>query len=115
MKAGLNAVPQLSTLDGWWAEGYMGQNGWAIPLPQPDEDADQSDAEHLFDILEQDVVPLYYKRDARGLPVEWLQRMKHALRISGERFTARRMVQDYANHYYAPACRGEVDPSAPPG
>jgi len=115
MKAGLNAVPQLSTLDGWWAEGYMGQNGWAIPLPQPDEDANQSDAEHLFDILEQDVVPLYYKRDARGLPVEWLQRMKHALRISGERFTARRMVQDYANHYYAPACRGEVNPSAPPG
>jgi len=114
MKAGLNAVPQLSTLDGWWAEGYMGQNGWAIPLPQPDENADQSDAEHLFDLLEQDVVPLYYKRDARGLPVEWLQRMKHALRISGERFTARRMVQDYANHYYAPACRGEVDPSAPP-
>ncbi len=114
MKAGLNAVPQLSTLDGWWAEGYMGQNGWAIPLPQPDEDADVADTEHLFDLLEQEVVPLYYKRDPRGLPVEWLQRMKQALRISGERFTARRMVQDYANHYYAPACRGEVQPSAPP-
>jgi starch phosphorylase len=114
MKAGLNAVPQLSTLDGWWAEGYMGQNGWAIPLAQPGEDADSADVEHLFDLLEQEVVPLYYKRDARGLPVEWLQRMKHALRISGERFTARRMVQDYANHYYAPAIRGEAQPSAPP-
>ena len=114
MKAGLNAVPQLSTLDGWWAEGYMGQNGWAIPLAQPGDDADRSDAEHLFDLLEQEIVPLYYKRDARSLPVEWLQRMKHALRISGERFTARRMVQDYANYYYAPACRGEPADSAPP-
>ena len=114
MKAALNAVPQLSTLDGWWAEGYMGQNGWAIPLTQPGEDADRSDAEHLFDLLEQEVVPLYYRRDARGLPVEWLQRMKQALRISGERFTARRMVQDYADHYYAPASRGEAPPSVPP-
>jgi starch phosphorylase len=92
----------------------MGQNGWAIPLTQPGEDADRSDAEHLFDLLEQEVVPLYYRRDARGLPVEWLQRMKQALRISGERFTARRMVQDYADHYYAPASRGEAPPSVPP-
>jgi glycogen phosphorylase len=114
MKAGLNAVPQLSTLDGWWAEGYMGQNGWAIPLAQPGQDPDQSDADHLFDLLEQEVVPMYYKRDARGLPVEWLQRMKHALRIAGERFTARRMVQDYATHYYAPASRGEVQASVRP-
>ena len=114
MKAGLNAVPQLSTLDGWWAEGYMGQNGWAIPPAQPGEDPDRSDADHLFDLLEQEVVPMYYKRDARGLPVEWLQRMKHALRIAGERFTARRMVQDYATNYYAPASRGEVQASARP-
>jgi starch phosphorylase len=114
MKAGLNAVPQLSTLDGWWAEGYMGQNGWAIPLAQSVDEADRADAEHLFDLLEQEIVPLYYKRDARGLPVEWLQRMKHALRISGERFTARRMVQEYTDRYYAPASRGEATPNVPP-
>ena len=114
MKAGLNAVPHLSTLDGWWAEGYMGQNGWAIPLAQPGEDADRTDADHLFDLLEQEIVPLYYKRDARGLPVDWLARMKQALRISGERFTARRMVQEYVEHYYAPASRGEAATSAPP-
>jgi starch phosphorylase len=114
MKAGLNAVPQLSTLDGWWAEGYMGQNGWAIPLAQPGQDPDQSDADHLFDLLEQEVVPMYYKRDARGIPVEWIQRMKQALRVAGERFTARRMVQDYATHYYAPASRGEVSASVRP-
>jgi starch phosphorylase len=114
MKAGLNGVPQLSTLDGWWAEGYMGLNGWAIPRAQPGEVADEVDAERLFDLLEQEVVPMFYKRDARGVPVEWLQRMKHALRTAGERFSARRMVQEYVNGYYAPAMRGEAPASAPP-
>jgi len=114
MKAGLNAVPQLSTLDGWWAEGYMGQNGWAIPPAQPGEDPDTVDAERVFDLLEQQVVPMFYRRDARGLPVEWLQRMKHALKQAGEHFSARRMVQEYVDHYYAPAMRGEAPASAPP-
>jgi glycogen phosphorylase len=114
MKAGLNGVPQLSTLDGWWAEGYMGLNGWAIPPAQPDEDIDKADVGRLYDMLEQQVVPMFYKRDARGLPVEWLQRMKHAIKTAGERFSARRMVQDYANGYYAPAMRGETPSSVPP-
>jgi starch phosphorylase len=114
MKAGLNAVPQLSTLDGWWAEGYMGLNGWAVPAAQPAQDVDQADADRLFDLLEQEVVPMFYKRDARGLPIEWLTRMKHALRIAGERFSARRMVQEYADHYYAPALRGEHPSTRPP-
>jgi starch phosphorylase len=107
-------VPQLSTLDGWWAEGYTGRNGWAIPPVQPGEDADTADADRLFNLLEEQVVPMYYTRDARGLPVEWLQRMKQALKVSGERFSARRMVQDYVNDYYAPAMRGEEPKSAPP-
>jgi starch phosphorylase len=114
MKAGLNAVPQLSTLDGWWAEGYMGMNGWAVPPAQPGEDTDQADAERLFSLLEEQVVPMYYRRDARGLPMEWLQRMKHALKVAGEQFSARRMVQDYVTRYYAPAMRGEMPASAPP-
>ncbi|MBL8978951.1 MAG: alpha-glucan family phosphorylase [Gemmatimonadetes bacterium] len=114
MKAALNAVPQLSTLDGWWAEGYMGMNGWAIPTPLPEEPADEVDAGRLYDLLEDQVVPLYYKRDARGLPIEWLQRMKHALRHAGQHFTSRRMVQDYVRGYYAPAMRGETPASAPP-
>jgi glycogen phosphorylase len=114
MKAALNGVPQLSTLDGWWAEGYMGLNGWAIPPAQPEEEADEADADRLYDLLEQQVVPMFYKRDNRGLPVEWLQRMKHAIRISGERFSARRMVQDYTTQFYAPAMRGEAPPSVPP-
>jgi starch phosphorylase len=92
----------------------MGLNGWAIPRAQPGEVADEVDAERLFDLLEQEVVPIFYKRDARGVPVEWLQRMKHALRIAGERFSARRMVQEYVTGYYAPAMRGEAPASAPP-
>ncbi|HMV33590.1 MAG TPA: alpha-glucan family phosphorylase, partial [Gemmatimonadales bacterium] len=114
MKAALNAVPQLSTLDGWWAEGFNGMNGWAIPPVQPGEAPDATDVEHLYDLLEQQVVPMYYKRDARGLPTEWLLRMKHALRHAGEHFSARRMVQDYVTRYYAPAMRGEMPPSVPP-
>ncbi|MBK8004624.1 MAG: alpha-glucan family phosphorylase [Gemmatimonadetes bacterium] len=114
MKAGLNAVPQLSTLDGWWAEGYTGLNGWAIPPLQPGEDADQADADRLYDLLEQQVVPTFYKRNARGIPVEWLQRMKHALKEAGEHFTARRMLQDYARDYYVPAMRGEAPASVQP-
>ena len=114
MKAGMNGVPQLSTLDGWWSEGYMGLNGWAIPPAQPGEDPDQADSGRLFDLLEQQVVPMFYKRDARGLPIEWLQRMKHAIKVAGERFSARRMVQDYVIDYYAPTVRGEAARSVPP-
>ncbi len=114
MKAALNGVPQLSTLDGWWAEGFMGMNGWAIPPAQPDEVADDVDGERLMNLLEQQVVPEFYKRDARGLPIEWLQRMKHAMQIAGQQFTARRMVQDYAHQYYSPAMRGELPPTPPP-
>jgi starch phosphorylase len=114
MKAALNAVPQISTLDGWWAEGYNGMNGWAIPPTQPGEVPDEMDGERLYELLEQQVVPMYYKRDARGLPTEWLQRMKHALRHAGEHFSARRMVQDYVTRYYTPAMRGEQPDSVPP-
>lgn len=114
MKAGLNAVPQLSTLDGWWQEGYSGQNGWAIPAARPDEDADAADAERLYSLLEEQVVPLFYTRDERGLPLGWLRAMKHALKVTGERFTARRMVQQYVNECYVPAIQGDSSGDDPP-
>lgn len=114
MKAALNGVPQLSTLDGWWHEGFDGKNGWAIP-PVPDgQDADEADAERLYQLLEEQVVPLFYRRDERGVPVEWVEKMKHALMIAGERFTARRMVQQYATQYYVPVMRGELAADDPP-
>ncbi len=114
MKAALNGVPQLSTLDGWWAEGYTGLNGWAIPLPPPDEDPDASDLEHLFSLLEEQVVPRFYDRGADGLPRAWIQTMKHALAGGLERFTARRMLGDYVRDYYLPAASAHLPDDDPP-
>ena len=106
MKAGLNGVPQLSTLDGWWSEGYDGANGWAI---QPGQDGDDAaDAEQLYRLLEQEVVPLFYDRDAQGVPLGWVEKMKHAMHAAGERFTAQRMVRQYVTEYYEPAIRGQM-------
>jgi starch phosphorylase len=114
MKAALNGVPQLSTLDGWWHEGYDGLNGWAIPPVSSRSTPDEWDAEHLYQLLEEQVVPLYYTRDDRGIPHGWIQKMKHAIRVAGQQFTSRRMLQNYARTYYVPAMRGNPQPDDPP-
>jgi starch phosphorylase len=108
-KAALNGVPHLSTLDGWWAEGFTRLNGWAIgedlggETPEDWEAADQQDAESLYRVIEDEVRPLYYTRDADGVPRGWVRMMKHAIRTGGARFTARRMLKDYTERYYVPA------------
>ncbi len=105
-KAALNGAPHLSVLDGWWHEGYDGANGWAI---QPSVDADDPrmqdarDAEELYRILEQEVIPLYYQRDMDGIPRGWIQIVKDAIRTIVPRFCARRMVKEYMDLFYAPA------------
>jgi glycogen phosphorylase len=114
MKAALNGIPQLSTLDGWWQEGYDGLSGWAISPAGESEDADASDAERLYRLLEEQVVPLYYTRNAAGVPHGWVEKMRHALRLAGSRFTARRMLQDYVQEHYAPAIRDESSADDPP-
>jgi starch phosphorylase len=114
MKAALNGVPQLSTLDGWWAEGYTGLNGWSIPLPQPGEDPDASDAEHLYTLLEEEAVPLFYDRKPQGCSPGWVERMKHAMKVAAERFTARRMLQQYSRDAYVPAMLGQLVPLEAP-
>ncbi len=115
MKAALNGVPQLGTEDGWWAEGYTGLNGWCIPAAAPDDpDPDASDSEQLFRLLEEQVVPAFFTRDARGVPTEWVRRMKHAIRTAGERFTARRMLEQYVRDYYLPAVVGDPAGDDPP-
>jgi len=103
MKAALNGVPQLGTCDGWWAEGYTGENGWRIPPAPEDRDVDDWDYEHAFRILEQEVVPLYYDRERGRHPQGWTERMKEAIRAAGSRFTARGMVRSYVERYYLPA------------
>jgi starch phosphorylase len=117
MKAALNGVPQLGTIDGWWEEGYDGTNGWAIPFAPSLDDAaaaDASDAEHLYRLLEEEIVPLYYDRDGRDIPLGWVDRMRNALRVALSRFTARRMLIDYAEHHYVPAMRRETRVDDPP-
>jgi starch phosphorylase len=114
MKAALNGVPQISTLDGWWAEGYTGYNGWAIPLAPENSDVDAVDVENLFTLLENEVVPAFYDRDAAGIPRRWTAMMKHAIRTAGERFTAGRMVQQYVRDYYLPAASGVLPDDDPP-
>jgi starch phosphorylase len=114
MKAGLNGIPQLSTLDGWWQEGYDGLSGWAISPAGESEDADAADADRFYRLLEEQIIPLYYTRTDAGVPLGWVEKMRHALRLAGSRFTARRMVQDYVHAHYAPAIRGESSGDDPP-
>ena len=113
MKAALNAVPQLSTLDGWWPEAFDGLNGWAIPTAARGADADREDVERLYILLERHVVPLFYERNDEGIPIGWVEKMKHAMRVAGSTFTARRMLRDYVTRYYVPAIRGDTDDDPP--
>jgi glycogen phosphorylase len=111
-KAALNGVPNLSVLDGWWQEGYDGANGWAIPSSGHLGDShsqDMHDAEHLYRLLEHDIVPLYYDRDRDGIPRGWLQIVKDTIRTVAPRFCTRRMVKEYMDLQYAPA----ASPTAP--
>jgi starch phosphorylase len=117
MKAGLNGVPQLSTLDGWWEEGFDGTNGWAIPRAEetvPPEEADRADAEALYRLLEEKVVPLYYERDDLGIPAGWVDRMRNAIRVAASHFTADRMVREYASRVYVPMMQGSARADDPP-
>ncbi|MDD5466609.1 MAG: alpha-glucan family phosphorylase [Anaerolineales bacterium] len=106
MKAALNGVLNFSVLDGWWREGYNGANGWAIgddaDISDPDQQ-DAHDAASLYDILEKEIVPLYYgQRSPDGMPGAWLARAKESIRSLGPQFTMRRMVKEYLDRLYLP-------------
>jgi starch phosphorylase len=106
MKASLNGVPHLSIGDGWWAEGFSGQNGWLIQGQTRNADhnaVDEADAEAIYQLLERDVVPKFYDRDQHGIPRRWLAIVKQAIVSVTPRFSARRMVKEYAGHMYSPA------------
>ena len=105
-KTVLNGALNCSVLDGWWAEGYDGQNGFAIGRGQEFarvEDQDRFDSAELYRVLEQEVIPLYYDRDENGIPMAWVDRMKWAVTSMGWRFNANRMVLDYLKTAYLPA------------
>jgi starch phosphorylase len=117
MKAAFNAIPQLATLDGWWEEGYDGSNGWAIPYAPETDDTDRvdaADADHFYSLLEDEIIPLYFTRDARGIPHGWIDKMRNALRVAFRQFNARRMVQTYCERYYVPSMRRDPLSDDPP-
>ena len=106
-KAALNGTLNFSVLDGWWAEGYNGANGWAIgdsTVSDNQDEQDKADAESLYDTLENEIVPLYYTmRSADGLPGDWIERMKESIKTLTPRFSTTRMVKQYMNELYLPA------------
>jgi glycogen phosphorylase len=112
-KAALNGVLNFSILDGWWREGYNGQNGWAIGRDMDDDNSDrqdEEDAQSLYDVLEKEIVPLYYQlRSSDNLPGEWISRIKGSIRTIGPQFSARRMVKEYLERMYLPA----MQPASP--
>jgi starch phosphorylase len=104
MKAAINGVPHLSIGDGWWAEGFTGSNGWVIEggAPSDNQEAvDAADANALYRLLEEEVVPAFYDRDASNVPHRWLATVKQAIRTVAPRFSARRMVKEYVERMYA--------------
>jgi starch phosphorylase len=106
MKAAMNGVLHLSIGDGWWAEGFTGKNGWTIagsPGSNDPDAVDGADADALYTLLESEVVPAFYDRDARNLSRRWIAMVKEAIVTVTPRFSARRMVKDYVEGSYAPA------------
>jgi starch phosphorylase len=103
MKAAANGTPNLSILDGWWIEGYDGANGWAFGGEAVEGDRTQPDAEALYHLLEEQVIPLYYRRSDDGVPHEFVQVMKAAIKSVAPAFSSRRMVKEYVDQFYVRA------------
>jgi glycogen phosphorylase len=106
MKAALNGALNLSVRDGWWDEWYDGGNGWEIPSADGVADAarrDELEAQALYELLGKSVAPLFYDRDADGIPLGWVDRIRHTLRSLGPKVQAERMVREYTSALYVPA------------
>jgi starch phosphorylase len=100
MKATLNGVPHLSILDGWWIEGYNKKNGWAFS-----GDGDDKDADAIYNLLEREIIPLFYEVDEYGIPADWVKVMKEAIKGTGSSFSARRMAKEYTLKFYQNALK----------
>ena len=106
MKVLVNGGINLSELDGWWAEAYAREVGWALGdgNEHGDDPAwDASEAEQLYNILEQEVVPEFYNRNKKGIPVAWISRMRESMAQLTPRFSADRTVREYTGQHYMPA------------
>ncbi len=114
MKVALNGGLNLSVLDGWWAEAFDGENGWGIVSPDDDPQAqDEHDAAAVLDLVEREVLPLFYDRSDDGVPERWVEKIKHAMRTLIPPFTAERMLREYVDVMYVPG--GAVAPAPAAG
>jgi starch phosphorylase len=107
-KASLNGIPNLSILDGWWPEAYDGTNGWAIGTEQEYDNLDAQDwddAQHLYQLLENEVAPAYYDRDASGVSARWVAIAKAAIMTCAPKFSTQRMLKEYVNRLYLPVAK----------
>ncbi len=108
MKAAMNGVLNCSILDGWWDEAYNPEVGWAIGHGEQYADErlqDDVESKELYDLLERDIIPLFYQRGRDGLPREWIKRMKDCMRQIGPSMSCHRMLMDYSNNFYFPALK----------
>jgi len=106
IKAGMNGVLNCSVLDGWWAEGYKPGIGWAIGLGEEYKDEelqDKIESEALYDLLEREIVPTFYRRGRDNLPREWIAKMRDSIKYTGRDFSTHRMLEEYYSRYYMPA------------
>jgi starch phosphorylase len=108
IKAGMNGVLHLSTLEGWWIEGYNRKNGWAITegrFHTAPEFRSTAEANQIYRLLEDEVTELYYKRDKNGIPVEWCKMMKESIISICSRFNMNLVLQEYLTKFYLPSWR----------
>jgi starch phosphorylase len=103
-KIAINGGLHISILDGWWEEAFNGKNGWAIgPRKQTKlspEEVDAQDAESLYHVLQEEVIPLFYQRDTSGIPRKWVEKMRNAMRTIIPVYNTHRMVTEYEKKYY---------------
>ena len=117
MKVVMNGGLHVSALDGWWAEAYDGENGFAIgngEIHVNNEVQDKRDADALFKLLEEKIVPLYYDQDTNGVPRQWVHAIQRSMRTLAWRFNADRMVMDYVRQCYLPAAVASSCQMPPP-
>jgi len=117
MKVLVNGGLNLSELDGWWAEAYAPELGWAVGdgLEHSDISAwDTAEAQQLYRLLEEEVIPCFYRRNEQGLPVEWVSRMRESMGRLTSQFSSNRMMREYTENYYLPLAQGYRQRSADP-
>ena len=111
MKAAVNGVLNISVLDGWWCEGYNGENGWKIGSGEEYQDTvyqDNIESKAIYDILEKEVVPMFYNRGHDGLPRQWIKKMKTSMQSNCPAFNTNRMIEEYTRKFYRHAAEDYV-------